>query len=152
MSSLNVKAPGASIEGKKAETPVANAPKTAEDWLLKGDMCSRLGNKAKIEEAVEAYRKAAKLDSKNEKAFAGLGKALFMLDDYKGAEKALAKAYQLDPSNSNGRELAKARIMLGKAEDVRRLFKQIGADPNWAVAQAVAELQRDGKRVPAEIS
>ncbi len=126
--------------------------KSFADLVRDGDKHRAMGTAVMLEAAVKAYKEAAGLEPQNPKAFEGMGKALFMLDDYAGAEDAFTKAYALEKSTSNARELAKALIMLGKAEDVRKLFKKIGADPDVALAQATTELMRDGKRVPDELT
>jgi tetratricopeptide (TPR) repeat protein len=59
------------------------------------------GDVGKTEAALAAYREAARLDSKDAEALAGIGWALMELGHYKDAEQPLQKAIKLDPDYSS---------------------------------------------------
>jgi tetratricopeptide (TPR) repeat protein len=76
-------------------------PKLRKHHVYQVALARALGDIGKTDEALAAYRDAARLDPKDAEALAGIGWALMELGNYKDAEQSLRKAIELDPDYSS---------------------------------------------------
>jgi Flp pilus assembly protein TadD len=82
------------------------------------------------EQALELFRKAVKQDSKNPYFYKGVGQAYLRLRRFDEAEKAFAKALELNPYYADiHNDLGTALAAQGKREAARREFLSAYADP-----------------------
>jgi tetratricopeptide (TPR) repeat protein len=82
------------------------------------------------EEAVEAFKKAIKLDGKNPYFHKGLAQAYLRLRRFPEAVDALRKALDINPYYTDARsDLGTALILAGKREEGRKEFVAVFDDP-----------------------
>ena len=103
----------------QAEKPLPGAEKEVRELIEKGDALLAENEHKK---AATIYAMAAMKDSRNVKAFLGLGKALLAIGHYDDAAVVLEAVYMLEPTNSNGYECAKALRLAGREADANKLL------------------------------
>jgi superkiller protein 3 len=130
-------------KSNQAEADIAH--NTGRNYLADG----------RAELAVEHFKKAIDLDSKNYFAYKGLGIAYAQLKNFKEAEKAQRKCIDINPDFADARnDLGATLIFLGRREDARKEWLSAFASPfnpspdqtAWNLATSYAE---DGNQAEA---